>query len=69
MIRITQLKLPVTHKEEDLVLKAAKILRISPDSIRSWRIVKKSVDARKKGEILFIYTIDIETGRRCPIRL
>ena len=63
MIRITQLKLPVTHKEEDLVLKAAKILRISPDSIRSWRIVKKSVDARKKGEILFIYTIDIETGR------
>lgn len=63
MIRITQLKLPVTYKEEDLVLKAAKILRISPDSIRSWRIVKKSVDARKKGEILFIYTIDIETGR------
>lgn len=63
MIRISQLKLPVVHTEEDLLKKAAKTLRISPDLIRSWRIVKKSVDARKKGEILFIYTLDLETER------
>ena len=56
MIRITQLKLPVTHKEEDLVLKAAKILRISPDSIRSWRIVKKVCGRQKKrGDSFYLY--------------
>ncbi len=60
MIRITQLKLPVTHREEDIPAKIARILNIPPDRIRSWSIIKKSTDARKKEQILFIYTIDVQ---------
>ena len=63
MIRINQLKLPVTHKTEDLYKKAARQLHIRPEDIRGLHIIKKSVDARKKEELLFIYTVDVETGR------
>ena len=34
MIRITQLKLPVSHRGEDLEKKAAKILRVGTDAIK-----------------------------------
>lgn len=59
MIRISQLKLPIYHKEEDIKWKAAKLLRIPVQEIRSLSIVKQSVDARKKDGILFIYTVDV----------
>lgn len=63
MIRINQLKLSIEHKPEDLTTKAAKLLRIPVDSIRSIHIVKQSLDARKKDDILFIYAVDVETER------
>ncbi len=62
MIRITQLKLPITHAEHELIAKAAKLLRLPEDRILSWRIVKQSVDARKKPEIYYIYTLDVEVA-------
>ena len=63
MIRINQLKLSIHHKPEDLKKKAAKLLRIRPEAIRSLHIVKQSVDARKKEDLLFIYTVDVETAQ------
>lgn len=60
MIRITQLKLPVSHRGEDLEKKAAKILRVGTDAIKSLKIVKQSIDARNKEEIWYIYTVDVE---------
>ena len=67
MIRITQLKLPVSHTGEDLKRKAAKLLRVAPGDIRSLRIVKQSVDARKKAEILYSYTVDVEVQKESQI--
>ncbi len=59
MIRINQVKLPLDHKPEDILYKTAKILRVAPDKILSWQIVKKSIDARKKPEITIIYSVDV----------
>ncbi|MCM1124257.1 MAG: NAD(P)-binding protein [Eubacterium sp.] len=59
MIRINQLKLPLEHGEEDIIYKTAKLLRVSPDKILSWQIVKKSIDARRKPEIMVIYSVDV----------
>lgn len=67
MIRITQLKLPIVHKEQDMYEKAAKLLRISPTEIKQLKIVKQSVDARKKDQILFIYTVDVEVAKETQI--
>jgi len=58
MIKITQLKLPIRHTEEDIRLAAAKILKIKADKIKEFIIVKKSIDARK-GEVKYIYNVEL----------
>ena len=63
MIRINQLKLPITHTREDLVRKAAKALKLKPEQIERVKIVKQSVDARKKPEIFYSYVIDVQAAR------
>ncbi|MDO5444101.1 MAG: hypothetical protein Q4F31_00585 [Eubacteriales bacterium] len=40
---------------------AAKKLKISPDNIKSWKLIKKSLDARKKNDIHYICTVKIST--------
>ena len=52
MIRISQLKLPVSHSWEDLEKKIEKTLGVSLARTESWRIVRRSVDARKKDQLL-----------------
>lgn len=59
MIRVNQVKVPLAHSEQDIVHKTAKILRVAPEKIQSWQIIKKSVDARKKPEIWVIYSVDV----------
>ena len=55
MIRISQLKMPLGHTENALLLKAAKELYIQPELIKETKLVKQSVDARKKPEIHYSY--------------
>ncbi len=59
MIRISQIKVPLEHTQQDIIEKAASILRVASSEIQSWQIVKKSVDARKKPEISIVYSLDI----------
>lgn len=59
MIRVNQVKVPLSHRQEDILYKTAKILRIAPEEILSWQIVKKSIDARKKPEIMVVYSVDV----------
>ena len=60
MIRINQLKLPVDHGKQDLLKKAAKLLKIPQERIRKLTIRRQSIDARKKGELLYIYAVDVQ---------
>ena len=60
MIEITQLKLPVLHTRADLENQIAHQLRIRPEEIKSWKITRRSVDARKKEELKYVYTIHVE---------
>lgn len=57
MLRINQLKLPVVHSEQDLIRKMLKVLRTK--EIKEYRIVRRSVDARKKPDLYFSYLIDV----------
>ena len=57
MIQISQLKLPVTHNTTDLEKKIRTLLKISKKDLLNWQIVKKSMDARKKPELFYVYTI------------
>ena len=59
MIRVSQLKLPVEHSEEQFYQKIEKSLKIKKDQIKKLQIVKKSIDARKKEDVHYSYCIDI----------
>ena len=59
MIRLRDISLPPEHNANQLHFEAAQMLRISNSKIRQLRIVRRSVDARKKPQVKIIYTIDV----------
>lgn len=59
MIRIQQINIRPGQGEEELRKKAAKLLKIKPSDIEDFHIVKRSLDARKKPEIFYSYTVDV----------
>ena len=60
MLRISQLKLPVTHTEEDLKKKIVHTLMCRTEEVQSYEIIKQSLDARKKPELFYVYTVDVK---------
>jgi len=58
MIQIQQLKLAINHTEMDLKKQILKRLRIKEAQLLSYQITKKSIDARKKPQLMFVYTIE-----------
>lgn len=59
--------MPVGHSMEDLQQKCCKILKLSPKDIISFQIVKQSIDARKKPDIMFSYVVDIECKKEAQV--
>ena len=63
MIRVRQIKVPVLEDSIDYVLdKVSKKLRIPKNDIVSYQLVKKSIDARDKENVFYVYEVDIS----CP---
>lgn len=58
MLRLSQIKLNINHNEKDLINKISKILNTKSNDIISYKINKKSIDARKKDNIMYVYEID-----------
>ena len=52
MIHLSQLKLPLEHPPEALRAAILKRLKLEDHQIRSFTVVKRSYDARKKFNIL-----------------
>ena len=62
MLRITQLKLPVGHTKEQLKKKLLKTIHIKESGLNTYTIRKRSLDARKKPELYYVYTIDFSAA-------
>ena len=60
MIRIREISMPPEHSVSQLSYEAARMLRISGSKVRQVRLVRRSVDARKKPDIRIVYTIDVK---------
>lgn len=58
MIRIQQIKFKLEQKKDDLEKEILRILGIKKENLCSWNIYKESIDARKKADIKWIYTVD-----------
>ncbi|MBI3096067.1 MAG: NAD(P)/FAD-dependent oxidoreductase [Rhodocyclales bacterium] len=59
-MRLTELKLPLDHTDNDLRAAILKRLGITADELLGFSIFRRSHDARKPAAIVFIYTLDIE---------
>lgn len=59
MIRVNQLKLPVHHSQDALRKKIMHTLHVSMEDITSYKIVRQSLDARKKPELFYVYSVDV----------
>jgi uncharacterized protein len=61
MLRLNEVKLPLNHPEEALPAAILARLGISADQMKSFTVFKRSYDARKKANIVLIYSVDVET--------
>ena len=59
MIRLREISMHPEHNVAQLSYEAAQMLRISASKVRKLKIVRRSVDARKKPDIRIVYTIDV----------
>jgi len=59
MIRIREISVPPEHNVAQLSYEAARLLKVSNSKIRRVRIVRRSVDARKKPDVRIVYTVDV----------
>lgn len=60
MLRVTNIKTDINEGMEVVQAKVCKKLRLKPEEIKSFKIFKESIDARKRGIINFVYTVDVE---------
>ena len=63
MEKISNIKLSLNEDESTLILKAAKILKIKPEKLHNLKICKKSLDARDKNNIFYLYTVEVCDSR------
>ena len=59
MIRIREIAMPPEHNPAQLGYEAARLLKVQNSKIRQLKIVRRSVDARKKPDVKVVYTIDV----------
>ncbi len=67
MLRIRQVKAPLNHQLKDLVNLTAQKLKIKPTDIINLKINKKSLDARNKENIYYVYEVDIAVNNEKQI--
>jgi len=60
MLRITELRLPLAHREDALRPAIVARLGVRDAQLKSFKVFKRSYDARKKTAIVLIYTVDCE---------
>ena len=59
MIAVSGLRLPPGGKESKLPALAAAALGLRPEAVLDWKILKKSLDARRKDAIRWLYTVAV----------
>ena len=60
MIQLSQLRLPVDHSDDALRQAAADALGVRPERLREVKVKQRAVDARKRGEVQFCYTLLVD---------
>ena len=59
MLRINNIKLRLDEEESSLQNKIINVLKIKDNQLIDYQIYRKSIDARKKDSIHFVYSVDV----------
>lgn len=62
MIRLSNIRMSIEEPELALLGRAAQALDVLPGDIQRWRILRKSLDARDKSAIAYVYSIEVALG-------
>lgn len=62
MIRVSNLALPLDHEEDALRQALLARLEISDAALKSFRVFRRGHDARKRGRIQLVYTLDCDVA-------
>ena len=60
MLRLTEIKLGLDHREPDLKAAILHALGISEPELLGYHVRRRGYDARKASEVVFVYTLDAE---------
>ncbi len=67
MIHINQIKLPIEHNEQQLRKKVCALLHISEEQLLAVSIAKRSIDARKKPRLQYVYSVDVSVASEASV--
>ena len=62
MLQLSQIRLPIDHPDSALRHAAASVLGVKPEQIISLMVKQRAVDARKRSEVQFCYTLLVEVA-------
>jgi len=62
MLRLTELRLPLAHTQDELRAAVLTELGLEPRELTGFSIYRRSFDARKRGAIALIYHLDVEVA-------
>ncbi len=68
MLRLSELRLPLDHTDDDLNQALLRQLRIPPEHLLEQHLVKRSVDARRRDRIQLIYSMDVRVKGEAALR-
>jgi uncharacterized FAD-dependent dehydrogenase len=65
-LRVNNIRLSIDHPEQELPAALAQILGVLPADMSRFRILRKSLDARSRNELAFVYSAAVDLGEDEP---
>ena len=67
-IRVRQVKVNIERNDKEHIIKAiTKKIKVVKEDIIDYKIIKKSIDARDKNNIFYVYELDVLCDREDKI--
>lgn len=67
MLRLTDITLPLDHADTAINDAVQARLKLKPGALRSLAVAKRSYDARKRGQIQLIYSVDVDVADEAAV--
>ena len=67
MLRLNEVKLPLTHAEAELTEAILKRLDLAPADLLGYTVFKRSYDARKRSAVVLIYSLHVEVKNEAAV--